>query len=94
MSSIYQVMQVASEQLIHEAEQNRREATTISTYPLMPSLDIPDYGMSGQVMENAMGQLRESVPNGQKERTEKAFVALKLAVQVHEQWLRHKGYSV
>lgn len=94
MSNIYQVMQVAAEVALREAEALRRERTSMDCYPLMPSSPIPDYGMSGQVMEGAMAHLRESVPNGQKERTEKAWAALKLAMQAHEQWLRAKGYDV
>lgn len=94
MSAIYNVIQVAAEQLVREAEQCRREPTTKDCYPLSPELPIPDYGQSGQVMENAMAHLRESVPNGQVARTEAAFTALKLAVLAQEQWLRAKGYNV
>lgn len=94
MSSVFNVMQVASEQLCREAEAQRRESPTITGFPLPNGAEVPDYGQSGQVMEIAMAHLRESVPNGQKQRTEKAFLALKLAVMNHERWLRVKGYDV
>ena len=93
MSNIYQIMQVAAEVALREAEAVRRERTSMDCYPLQQS-SLPDYGSSGQVMEGAMAHLRESVPNGQKERTEKAWAALKLSMQAQEQWLRAKGYDV
>lgn len=85
------IWQGCSEALLAAAEQNRREATTLDTVPV-PS--VLDYSHSGQVMEQAVGHLRESVPNGQKQRTEAAFAALRISVDLQAQWLRAKGYEV
>lgn len=87
-------LQQRAERLIAEAEEQRREAPTRDTKPLPSNVLVPDYGSSGQVMELAMGHLRESVPNGQKLRTELAWAALRLAMVNHEEWLRQKGYAV
>lgn len=87
-------LQQQAERLITEAEAQRREAPTRDTKPLPTDFQVPDYGSSGQVMELAMGHLRESVPNGQKVRTEHAWAALRLAMLNHEEWLRQKGYAV
>jgi len=84
-------IQEQSEAAIKAAEDNRRERQTMDATP-MPG--VLDYSHSGNIMELAMGHLRESVPNGQKERTEQAFRALKLAMQNQEAWLRAKGYTV
>ena len=79
--------------LLSDAERMRRERTSMDAHPLKDPTVI-DYGRSGQAMESAMGHLRESVPNGQRVRTEAAFHALVLSVEQHRLWLRAKGYNV
>lgn len=79
--------------LLDDAERLRRETPSMDAYPLT-NATVVDYGRSGSAMENAMAHLRESVPNGQRVRTEAAFLALATALDQHRLWLRHKGYSV
>lgn len=86
--------QALAESTIAEAEKFRREKSTLRTTPLPDALGVPDYACSGRVMELAMAHLDESIPNGQKRRTELAFRALILAVRNHEQWLHMQGYDV
>jgi hypothetical protein len=86
--------QSIAEATCKEAEAHRRERPTMHTTPLPADFGIPDYGASGQVMENAMAHLRESIPNGQRRRTELAFFALRRAIVNHEAWLRAMGYNV
>lgn len=85
------MLQGFSEDALKAAEQNRRETTTLDSVPIP---DAMDYAHSGQVIEQAVGHLRESVPNGQKQRTEAAFMALRIAVELQRVWLRAKGYGV
>lgn len=81
--------------LLEGAEQHRREKPSMDAWPLGPGkATVVDYGSSGQAMENAMAHLRESIPNGQKQRTEFAFRALRVAVRQHEAWLIAKGFNV
>jgi hypothetical protein len=94
MNNFYTDNQRLAERVVREAEGQRREKPTLNTTPLPEAQGIPDYGQSGQVMELAMMHLRESVPNGQRRRTELAFFALKRSLQNHEEWLRRKGYNV
>lgn len=83
--------------LLRDAENLRREKPTLDAYPIQPTPDknpVSDYSTSGQVMESALGHLRESVPNGQRNRTVAAFKALELAVVQQKEWLLRKGYDV
>lgn len=84
-------MQVLSEGQVHIAELNRRERTSMDSWP---RLGLVDYGSCGQISELAMSHLRESIPNGQKVRTEMAFKALQNSVELTGKWLRTKGYNV
>lgn len=78
-----------------EAEEHRREKPSMDAVPLpVRTAETIDYGRSGQQMELAMAHLRESVPNGQRLRTEAAARALMYAVEQQVKWLREKGYSV
>jgi hypothetical protein len=94
MDKTYNDIQLRAEMQNKLAEAQRREKPSLNGNPLPTSHNVPDYGASGQAMEIAMGQLRESVPNGQKRRTEHAFHALRLAMLAQERWLREKGYDV
>lgn len=80
---------------LEEAESHRREKPVMDAYPLTgDDATVVDYGRTGSAMELAMAHLRESVPNGQKRRTEAAANALALSVAQHLNWLRAKGYRV
>ena len=81
--------------LLAEAEEQRREKPTLDSHPLQgENATVVDYGQSGSPMELAMAHLRESIPNGQKLRTEAAARALALVVGEQMKWLRQKGYRV
>ena len=81
--------------LLAEAEDNRREKPSFDSYPLKgEAAVVVDYGQSGSQMELAMSHLRESVPNGQQQRTEAAARALAASVGEYMRWLRAKGYRV
>jgi len=81
--------------LLADAERLRREKPSMDANPLTGDLEVViDYGASGQAMENAMAHLRESIPNGQRVRTEAAFMALAQSLDQHRIWLRQKGYHV
>lgn len=81
--------------LLADAEGMRREKPSMDCAPLAGEANtVIDYGRSGQAMENAMAHLRESIPNGQRVRTETAFLALSHSVDQHRLWLRQKGYHV
>jgi hypothetical protein len=77
--------------LCDAAEAARREAPTLDANPVP---GVVDYATSGQAMELAMMHLRESIPNGQKTRTEAAMAAMMEAVQLHAKWLIAKGYEL
>jgi len=81
--------------LLADAESLRREKPSMDASPLTRDAAVViDYGRSGQAMENAMAHLRESIPNGQRCRTEAAFLALQISLDQHRVWLRAKGYHV
>jgi hypothetical protein len=81
--------------LLADAERLRREKPSMDANPLAGEQNVViDYGRSGQAMENAMAHLRESIPNGQRCRTEAAFLALQHSLDQHRVWLRAKGYHV
>lgn len=75
---------------LRSAEFLRRERPSITPGGMIPG--VMDYAASGNVMELAMGHLRESIPSGQKARTQQAWLAMKEAVRQHELWLRARGY--
>ena len=77
--------------LLATAEDLRREPKLYNDDPLPGMLD---YASSGVTIESAAQHLRESIPNGQKGRTEAAFAALREAVALQEEWLRAKGFDV
>lgn len=80
---------------LDEAEANRRERPSVDCWPLpVETATVIDYGRSGQAIELALSHLRESVPNGQRRRTEAASAALMIAVKQHVDWLRQKGYNI
>jgi hypothetical protein len=74
---------------LRSAEGNRREKPSVNPGPIT---GVMDYAASGNVMELAMGHLRESIPGGQRVRTAAAWAAMKEAVRQHELWLRARGY--
>lgn len=76
---------------LENAEAFRRERPSLNAGPMQ---DVMDYATSGNVMELAMAHLRESIPSGQRARTEHAWRALREAVKQQELWLRKKGYAV
>lgn len=82
---------VSMKKLLQNAETMRREHPSIDAGPVQ---GVMDYASSGNVMELAMSHLRESIPSGQRARTELAWYALREAVKHQELWLRQKGYRV
>lgn len=85
--------QLVTETQVRRAEELRRshERKSFDTNPIP---DAVDYGMSGQITELALGHLRESIPNGQRERTEVSYRALMKSVELTGDWLRKKGMNV
>jgi hypothetical protein len=93
MQTHQQMLEADASMRIHldAAEASRRERKSVDTSPTAEP-GIMDYGQSGTSMELAMGHLRESIPNGQKNRTMHAWLAMKEAVKQQELWLRAKGF--
>jgi hypothetical protein len=85
--------QRTAEEQVAAAEQwrTKHERRSFDTSPLT---GIVDYGTSGQISELAMAHLRESIPDGQKHRTEEAYRALVTSVRITGLWLRRKGLNV
>ncbi len=63
-----------------------------NTNPL-PSIEF-DYAMAGNIIDKAVKELNESLPGGEKERTEKAMKNLKHGVARLEIWCKAKGLDV
>jgi dCMP deaminase len=87
------------EQHSKNIEQYRRERCTMDARPVVSDIAMPeghvfDYAGAGVLVEMGMHHLNESLPNGQKLRSEEAFKALEQGVEMMRNWLRAKGYSV
>lgn len=72
-------------------EAYRRERKGFDTTPIP---GVVDYGISGTSIDNAIHHLNESLPVGQKRRTELAFKQLAVAVAQLHDWLAAKGLEV
>jgi hypothetical protein len=87
------------EQHSKNIEQYRRERCTMDARPVVSNIAMPeghvfDYAGAGVLVEMGMHHLNESLPNGQKLRSEEAFKALEQGVEMMRNWMRAKGYSV
>lgn len=70
----------------------RREPKNMSSLPV--NTPILDYAQAGTLIDKAMHHLNESLPNGQKRRTETAFAMLEDGCAAMRVWLRQSGYEV
>lgn len=79
-------------------EDARREKSSISFRPQAVPEGWPDqifdYSSPGLKAEVGLMGLRESLPNGQKLRTEVSFRALKEGVLELEVWLKANGFEI
>lgn len=87
------LIRVAAEMLADTAERFRREPTTMNASPLNVH-GVLDYATAAQMITTAMHHLDESIPNGQKERTEQSMTLLRLGATQLGAWLDAKGYQV
>jgi hypothetical protein len=74
-------------------EHFRREPSTMDSIPLKDTA-IPDYSTAGGLIDRGKSHLDESIPNGQRRRTETAYAQLLRGVMELGVWLRAKGYDV
>lgn len=74
-------------------ESLRREKFNPALTP-RPIANIVDYAAAAQAVELAMQALDESLPNGQKERSEQAFTLATEGLKHLRTWLTVRGYSV
>ena len=87
------------EQHSKNIEQYRRERCTMDACPIASSVEMAeghvfDYAGAGVLIEMGMHHLNESLPNGQKLRSEEAFKALDQGVEMMRNWMRAKGYAI
>lgn len=79
-------------------EDVRRDACTMSYPPKTVPENWPDnifdYASPGLKIEAGAMHIRESLPNGQKKRTEAAFRAMKEGIAELEFWLKSNGFDV
>ena len=77
--------------LLRLAEQHRREKSTM-TSPTFP--DTVDYSFAGIAIDMARSHLDESIPSGQKVRSEAAATLMASGLVELLVWMRAAGYSV
>lgn len=80
-------------QLRAETEAQRRERPTLNAAPLKDRPDLRDYAASGTMIQNAMHHLDESIPSGQRQRTELAMNLLVAGAMDLNEWLKAKGHT-
>lgn len=73
------------------AEFNRREQPSI---PSSPIEGVLDYSQGGTIVDIGCAHLDESLPNGQKARSEAAYTMLALGTVVMGRWMKARGYDV
>lgn len=79
--------------LLNELEALRRDRKTMDANPVKDP-DIRDYAACGTMISAAVHALDESIPNGQKRRTEVAAKLLLIGVVELNAWLRAKGFDM
>jgi hypothetical protein len=74
-------------------EHQRREAAGGFDVTVGRPLDytVFDYAEAGMAVETAATHLRESIPNGQLERTRQAYALLRQGTEDLGRWLRSRG---
>lgn len=80
-----------------QAREERREQRGFETTPLNVANKeyvLPDWAMSGSRIDRAVRELNESLPNGQKLRTEKAMRELRRGYEELAVDLRARGLDV
>jgi hypothetical protein len=90
--NLFKRSQAWAQMALARAEAFRQEPKTFDPGPLPGS--ITDYAPTGQIIEQAVAHLRESIPSGQRQRTEAAWEALRLVAPIHQEWLHKKGLQV
>lgn len=86
--------------MVHETESFRRERPSMDAQPLVPygrspsQETIMDYGEAGTLLALGIHHWDESIPGGQKMRTELAAQMIVEGVLGTLAWLRAKGYDV
>lgn len=80
--------------LERDPEKFRREQSSLNAQPLSNHPLLPDYSTSGGLIDRGKQHLDESIPNGQKRRTECAYRMMLQGVCDLGVWLRAKGYDV
>lgn len=87
-------------QLLADAEAHRRERPTLDANPLVPygrnatDSAVLDYAQAGTMIQLGIHHWDESIPSGQKVRTELAAQLITEGVVETLLWLREKGYDV
>jgi 8-oxo-dGTP diphosphatase len=81
------------QELIHATEAHRRERKTFDTSPI-PGFTGRDYAAAATMIQMAMHHLDESIPNGQKRRTELAMELMEHGIADLHDWLTAKGYDM
>lgn len=82
---------MSTQRILADIEDTRRERTGVDTVPT----DLaPDYSESITNIELAVKTLAESLPNGQKLRTELAFGLLEDNVKMLRAYLQVKGHEL
>lgn len=69
----------------------RREPRSMDAIPVEGAL--LDYAQAGMCIQLAMHHLDESLPTGQKERSEKALALLMIGTAMLSEWMELKGYD-
>lgn len=78
---------------VHELERQRREVSGGFDVTVGRQLEyrVLDYAEAGMAVEAAAAHLRESIPNGQLERTRQAYALLRQGTEDLGRWLRSRG---
>lgn len=87
------LVRAMAEKLANEAEAQRRELPTLSVSPFENDLMI-DYATAAQMIATAMHHLDESLPGGQRKRTEVAMMLATIGLKALGVWLEAKGCEV
>lgn len=84
--------------LLDHSERMRveHERPSVDTGPVSfcDSNVLPDYATCGLLVSDGIAQMDESVPSGQKERTEAAYRAAAIGMAELGNWLRARGFDV
>lgn len=78
--------------LLKKTESYRRERPTMDAIPVVDPT-VRDYAAAGTMIQQAMHHLDESIPTGQRLRTELAADLLVAGTYDLTEWLRAKGYD-